>query len=240
MEKIKKIISLEKTGDKNKFRLIVNNNSIVLTTHMDDEFPALLEDLAVLLSEDLMIPTGNAEAGIYQESLIYCLLSTLAHSYPQEDCGDPDCPFIDHYSFGIKPELFLSTDRVYDLDPNPEYLAPQLRAVEPLRNPAGKKLANYKEFCKYYEELYNKLNRMERFSVMLINQLYDSISFSASVGLIAREISPEQFYRIYLALEHLKKSDRLSAQQKQGLKEWEERISFLLRSLDSEGIKEFI
>lgn len=253
-----KQITIQKQGE-DGFKVL--RNGLELKTHRDDSFPPLQEDIATILADDLNYIFDNVKGPDVRMSMVYCVLSTLYHTNKSRGCngcsGKPD-----PYNLSVEIVHLIQWDRCFRISPNPEFAIPQRWANDPVVTFLGEDWVDLPvNFCstteqmmdnpsnpgfvprktiKKFEEVLNAFTRAQRFSVTLVGDMFGDFSVSLTTLLIAKLVSPEDYFLAMLIFRYEKTSDRLKKQEKVERDIFINKMNNLLKALDSEGIKQLI
>ncbi|HKK42331.1 MAG TPA: hypothetical protein VJ963_07980 [Bacteroidales bacterium] len=212
----------------------------VIETHCGNPYPGLSKNVAELLCEDLnSLPAEHALFGEYNVSLVYCVISTFIEA-GEEFTSAVDLPFM------------IQWDRVYRLDPGPPHIQLQHGVIEKIKLYLEDKWVdlpiNYsmsleemkenkvpqvpKNITKVLQKLLSSFNDTENFAVDLLFNLFDRVSITTSVLWVAGILNNEDIQMVNLYFHHLKKSNRLTKNEKIQMTGMSERLEFLRKLIE--------
>lgn len=253
-----KQITIQKQGD-DGFKVL--RNGLELKTHRDDSFPPLQEDIATILADDLNSLYENVKHPDVRMSLVYCVLSTLYHTQKTRSCHGCSSNH-DPYDLSVEIDHLIQWDNCFRISANPIIAIPQRWANDPvvtfldedwvdlpmnfcstteemmhdLSNPGFVP----RETIKRFEEVLNNFTRAQRFSVTLVSDSFGDFSVSLTILLIAKLVSPEDYFLAMLIFRYGKTSDRLKKKEKLERDIFISKMNNLLKALDSEGLQQLI
>jgi hypothetical protein len=213
-------------------------------THKNDYFPPLEEDIATILADDLNFVYQNIKSPGYRHSFVYCVLSTLHHTRRGSVCGDNRCQ-MNRYELAVDITNLIHYDRCFRISPDPKFAIPERWANDPVVDFLGDDWVDLptqvpRETTQRFVEVLDGFSRAQRFSVTLISDIYNDFSVSLTTLLIAKLVSPEDYFLASLIFRYYKTSDRLTKKEKLERDDFIPRMNNLLKALDSEGIKALI
>lgn len=239
-------------------RCLVYFDGELLTTHNNEPFPPIAKDLAEILADDLNFVYSIGEAD-YKYSLVYCVLSTLIHTPPKPTCGDPNCK-LNPDSHTIDIANMLVWDRCFRMAPDPhfgiiqrvanfaiyEFLEGNLFDL-PVNHCYSIEEIRASEACPYFEnavrkfsELADGFTRAQRFAVILVSNSWRDFSISMTLLLIAKLVTPADYFKAVLVFRYEEFRERLTKAQKEESLRFTQKMEYLLKALDSKGIEQLI
>ena len=253
-----KRITIQKQGE-DGFKVL--RYGLEIKTHRGDSFPSLQEDIATILADDLNYIYENVKHPDERMSLVYCVLSTLYHTQKTRSCqgcsGNPD-----PYNLSVEIVHLIQWDHCFRISANPMVAIPQRWANDPVVSFLGEDWVDLPmNFCstteemmydlsnpgfvprktiKRFEEVLNNFTRAQRFSVTLVGDSFGDFSVSLTTLLIAKLVSPEDYFTAMLIFRYGKSGDRFTKKEKLEMGIFINKMNNLLKALDSEGIKQLI
>lgn len=237
-EKLAKI----KEAKNGKFDVLFDD--ILIKTHDYDHFSPLEEDIATILADDLNLVYQNIKNPDHRHRFVYCVLSTLHHTRPGSVCGDNRCQ-MNRYALAVDITNLIHYDRCCRISPDPKFAIPERWANDPVVDFLGDDWVDLptqvpRETTQRFVEVLDGFSRAQRFSVTQISDMYNNFSISLTILLIAKLVSPEDYFLASLIFRYYKTSDRFTKNEKLERDNFIPRMNNLLKALDSEGIKKFI
>lgn len=253
MEDMRATIQKQEDGN---FLVYLDNK--LLHTHLDEPFPPIAGDLAEILADDLnfVYSTGEAE---FKYSLVYCVISTFAYTSQSQTCIDPNCK-LNPSSHAINIANLLVWDRCFRLYPDPHFGIIQRAANSsvdifleggffdlPVNHCYSIAEIQESEAYPYFENavrrfsaLANGFTRAQRFAVILVSNMWRDFSISMTLLLIAKLVTPEDYFKAVLVFRYEDFRERLTKAQKEESKRFEQKIQNLLKALDSKGMEQLL
>jgi uncharacterized protein (TIGR02145 family) len=215
-------------------------DSPVIETHNGNPYPGLPKNVAELLCEDLnSLPAEHALFSEYNVSLVYCVLSTFIEAKGE-------------YNFPVDLPYSIQWDRVFRLDPGPPHNQFETKSIEKVISfLKGKWVDLTLNYCQSVEEmrenkvpevpkniikdlqkLLSNFNDTETFAVDLLFNLFNRISISSAIFWVAGIFDNEDIQKVYLYFYKLKKSSRLTNNEKIQMAGMSERLEFLRKLIE--------
>lgn len=239
-------------------RCLVYFDGKLLHTHLAEPFPPVAKDMAEILADDLNFVYSIGEAD-YKYSLVYCVLSTFAYTTPGQTCVDPNCK-LNPASHTIDVANMLVWDRCFRMAPDPHFGIIQRVANYPVTSflegdwfdlpvnhcysieeiRASEASPDFENAVRKFSTLASSLTRAQRFATILVSNMWRDFSISMTLLLIAKLVTPEDYFKAVLVFRYEDFRERLTKAQKEESRRFAQKIQNLLKALDSNGIQQLI